>query len=86
LVWDQDRETAIRAPDGTGPLITWGGPPAAPKIAKNQLHLDIAPPDHGDQRAEVDRLISLGPLESTSAKALSIGWSWSIPTAMSSAC
>jgi hypothetical protein len=44
LVWDQDQETAIRAPDGTGPLITWGGPPAAPKIAKNQLHLDIAPP------------------------------------------
>ena len=27
LVWDQDEETAIRAPDGTGPLITWSGPP-----------------------------------------------------------
>ena len=60
LVWNQDEGTAIRAPDGIGPFITWGGPPRAPKIAKNRLHLDIAPPDHGDQRAEVDRLASLG--------------------------
>jgi predicted enzyme related to lactoylglutathione lyase len=60
LVWDQDEETAIRAPDGTGPLITWGGPPLRPKLAKNRLHLDIAPPDGADQRAEVDRLVSLG--------------------------
>jgi predicted enzyme related to lactoylglutathione lyase len=60
LVWDQDEETAIRAPDGTGPLITWGGPPMAPKLGKNRLHLDIAPPEHIDQQAEVDRLISLG--------------------------
>jgi catechol 2,3-dioxygenase-like lactoylglutathione lyase family enzyme len=59
LVWDQDGETAIRAPDGTGPFITWG-PPFEPKPGKNRLHLDIAPPDHGDQRAEVDRLIGLG--------------------------
>jgi predicted enzyme related to lactoylglutathione lyase len=60
LVWDQDEETAIRAPDGTGPLITWSGPPLTPKIGKNRLHLDIAPPDHVDQRAEVDLLIALG--------------------------
>ena len=58
LVWDQEEETAIRAPDGTGPFITWG-PPVPPKIAKNRLHLDIATVD-GDQRAEVDRLVSLG--------------------------
>ncbi|MBV8690642.1 MAG: VOC family protein [Actinobacteria bacterium] len=59
LVWDQDEETAIRAPDGTRPFITWG-PPVPPKTAKNRLHLDIAPPAGGDQRAEVDRLIALG--------------------------
>jgi catechol 2,3-dioxygenase-like lactoylglutathione lyase family enzyme len=59
LVWDQDEETAIRAPDGTGPFITWG-PPVPPKITKNRLHLHIAPPAPGDQRAEVDRLVSLG--------------------------
>jgi len=59
LVWDQDEETAIRAPDGTGPFITWG-PPVPTKSTKNRLHLDIAPPAGGDQRAEVDRLVSLG--------------------------
>lgn len=59
LVWDQDDETAIRAPDGTGPFITWG-PPLVPKVAKNRLHLDIAPPAHIEQREEVDRLLALG--------------------------
>jgi predicted enzyme related to lactoylglutathione lyase len=59
LVWDQQEETAIRAPDGTGPFITWG-PPVAPKHDKNRLHLDIAPPPGGDQRAEVERLTALG--------------------------
>jgi predicted enzyme related to lactoylglutathione lyase len=60
LVWDHDLETAIRAPDGTGPLITWGGPPVAPKFGKNRLHLDIAPTDPDGQMAEVDRLVSVG--------------------------
>ena len=59
LVWDQDDETAIRAPDRTGPFITWG-PPVPTKTAKNRLHLDIAPPTDGDQQAEVDRLVALG--------------------------
>jgi predicted enzyme related to lactoylglutathione lyase len=59
LVWDQDDETAIRAPDGAGPFITWG-PPLPPKVSKNRLHLDIAPPEHEDHGAEVDRLVSLG--------------------------
>jgi Glyoxalase-like domain len=58
LVWDQDDETAIRSQDG-GVFITFGGPPE-PKQAKNRLHIDIAPPKDGDQRAEVDRLVSLG--------------------------
>jgi predicted enzyme related to lactoylglutathione lyase len=59
LVWDQDEETAIRAPDGTGPFITWG-PPVPRKVGKNRLHLDIAPPTNGDHQAEVARLVSLG--------------------------
>ena len=59
LVWDQDQETAIRSPRG-GPKITWGGPPLNPKIGKNRLHFDLAPPADGDQQAEVDRLVSLG--------------------------
>ncbi len=59
LVWDQDLETAIRSPHG-GPKITWGGPPLTPKTGKYRLHFDLAPPVHGDQQAEVDRLVSLG--------------------------
>ncbi|MCU1361635.1 MAG: hypothetical protein JWN99_2924, partial [Ilumatobacteraceae bacterium] len=59
LVWDQDDETAIRAPDGSGPFITWG-PPLVPKLGKSRLHLDIAPADSAAQHAEVDRLVSLG--------------------------
>ncbi len=58
LVWDQDEETAIRSPYG-GPKITWGGPPLQPKTGKERWHLDLAPAS-GDQRAEVDRLLSLG--------------------------
>jgi catechol 2,3-dioxygenase-like lactoylglutathione lyase family enzyme len=59
LVWDQDQETAIRSPMG-GPKITWGGPPLTPKVGKNRLHFDLAPPGGGDQKVEVDRLVSLG--------------------------
>ena len=59
LVWDQDEETATRAPGGTGPFITWG-PPVPVKTVKNRLHLDLAPDASADQGAEVDRLISLG--------------------------
>jgi hypothetical protein len=73
LVWDQDEETAIRAPDGTGPIISWGGGPYVPKIGKNRLHLDIAPSDHSDQDGEVDRLVSLGATEVDIGQG-SVGW------------
>jgi hypothetical protein len=57
LVWDQDEETAIQSPRG-GTKISWGGPPVAPKLGKNRLHLDLAPT--GDQLLEVERLVTLG--------------------------
>jgi hypothetical protein len=60
LVWDQDEETAIQAPNGTGPKITWGGPPVAPKLAKNRFHLEVAPLDGSDPGTEIDRLVALG--------------------------
>ena len=60
LVWDQDEETAIRAPSGTGPIMSWGGPPVAPKNGRNRLHLDVAPAGDDDPQAEVARLVSLG--------------------------
>jgi hypothetical protein len=31
-----------------------------PKTGRSRLHFDLAPPAHGDQQAEVDRLVSLG--------------------------
>jgi len=66
LVWDQDEETAIQSPRG-GSKIAWGGPPVAPKLGKNRLHLDVHPPVGGDQQTEVARLEALG------AKRLDIG-------------
>jgi predicted enzyme related to lactoylglutathione lyase len=59
LVWEQDEETAIRAPDG-GPKISWGGPPVREKTEPNSMHFDLALPDDGDIGMEVERLISLG--------------------------
>ncbi|MEU1687284.1 VOC family protein [Micromonospora sp. NPDC005707] len=58
LVWDQDEETAIQSPHG-GTKVAWGGPPVAPKKARNRQRFDLAPAG-GDQQAEVDRLLSLG--------------------------
>jgi predicted enzyme related to lactoylglutathione lyase len=62
LVWDRDEETAIRAPDGTGPIIAWGGPPVAPKLGKTRLHLEVAPLGRSEQLAEVQRLEALGAM------------------------
>jgi catechol 2,3-dioxygenase-like lactoylglutathione lyase family enzyme len=59
LVWDQDQETAIRAPHG-GPKITWGGPPLSAKTGRNRLHLDLMPAADSDQQTEADRLLALG--------------------------
>ena len=59
LVWDEDGETAIRAPGGTGPFITWG-PPVVPKRTRNRLHLGLAPVAPADRAAEVERLVALG--------------------------
>jgi hypothetical protein len=59
LVWDQDDETAIRAPDGTGPFITWG-PPVPTTTTPSRLRLHVAPTAAGGRAAEVERLVSLG--------------------------
>jgi catechol 2,3-dioxygenase-like lactoylglutathione lyase family enzyme len=58
LVWDRDQETAIQSPRG-GTKVAWGGPPVAPKEARNRQRFDLAPAG-GEQQAEVDRLVSLG--------------------------
>ena len=72
LVWDQDEETAIRSPRG-GPKVTWGGPPLHPKTGTERVQLHLAPPVDGDQRAEVDRLLSLGARRVGSGPEV-VGW------------
>jgi predicted enzyme related to lactoylglutathione lyase len=59
LVWDQDEETAIRAPYG-GPKLTWGGLPLMARTGADRVHFDIAPIAGEDLQAEVDRLVALG--------------------------
>jgi catechol 2,3-dioxygenase-like lactoylglutathione lyase family enzyme len=59
LVWDQGLQTAIRSPRG-GPKISWDGAWLMPQTGNTRLHFDLAPPVHGDQQAEVGRLVSLG--------------------------
>jgi len=59
LVWDQDEETAIQPPGGTGSKISWGGPPVEAKPPKHRIHLDVVPRD-GDVAAEMERLLGLG--------------------------
>ena len=85
LVWDQDEETAIRAPDGTGPIIAWGGPPVAPKRGKNRWHLDVAPPTKPSSTPRSTVSLRSARPGSTSVRATSAGSSWPIPMATSSA-
>ena len=59
LVWDQDQETAIRAPYG-GPKVTWGGPPVHPRTGRNRLRFALAA--DGDLETEIGRLVSLGAI------------------------
>jgi predicted enzyme related to lactoylglutathione lyase len=56
LVWDEDEETAVQSPMG-GTKVAWGGPPSAPKPARNRQRLLLATDDH---ESEVARLLSLG--------------------------
>jgi Glyoxalase-like domain len=60
LVWDQDEETAIQAPDGTGPKITWSGPPLMPKSGKERIHFHIAPTSGISVQVALDHLLALG--------------------------
>ena len=60
LVWDQDEETAIQAPDGTGPKIQWNGPPLMPKSGKERFHFHIAPTSGIGVQATLDHLLALG--------------------------
>lgn len=60
LVWDQDEETVIQAPDGTGPKITWNGPPLMPGWGRERFHLHLAPAPPAGVQATLDELVVSG--------------------------
>jgi predicted enzyme related to lactoylglutathione lyase len=62
VVYDQDDDVAVRAPDGTGPFITFG-PPGRSRTGEGRLHLDVAPDVDEDQATAVERLLALGASE-----------------------
>lgn len=60
LVWDQDEETAIQAPDDTGPKITWSGPPLMPRLGKERFHFHLVPAGDTSTDEALDGLLALG--------------------------
>jgi hypothetical protein len=60
LVWDLDDETAIQAPDGTGPKIQWNGPSLSAKLEKERLHFHLAPSWGSSVHSTLEYLLILG--------------------------
>ena len=52
-------EYSVRPPDGSEPKLYFTSVPE-PKAAKNRIHLDLLPPDDGEPRDELARLLALG--------------------------
>jgi predicted enzyme related to lactoylglutathione lyase len=60
LVWDQDEETAIQAPDGTGPKITWSGPPLMSRTGPERIHFHLSPQPDVTADDAAGHLLALG--------------------------
>ena len=60
LVWDQDEETAIQAPTGNGPKITWSGPPLMAKSPRERIHFHVAPAAGSSTDEAIAELLRLG--------------------------
>jgi Glyoxalase-like domain len=75
LVWDEGEETAIQAPNGTGPKITWSGPPLGPKVGKERFHFHVAPASDVSVEGALDDLLASGAtrLDRTDPCASAIG-------------
>ena len=69
LVWDEGEETAIQAPDGTGPKITWSGPPLMPVLGEQRFHFHISPSPASTEAAVIDHLVALGAVQLDAANA-----------------
>lgn len=64
LVWDHEEETAIQAPGGRGPKITWSGTPLMPKRGDERLHFHVAPTAGEDTQQAHDHLVAVGATSS----------------------
>ena len=60
LVWDQDEETAIQAPDGNGPKITWSGPPFMPRADRERIHFHLASTPGASPEDALEHLLTIG--------------------------
>jgi predicted enzyme related to lactoylglutathione lyase len=60
LIWHQDEETAIESPAGSGPKITWSGPPLMPKSSRERVHFHLAPAADATAKAALDQLLQFG--------------------------
>ena len=60
LVWDQDEETAVQAAGGTGPKITWSGPPLMPRLGPERFHVHLAPAPGATCQGALAHLLTLG--------------------------
>jgi Glyoxalase-like domain len=69
LVWDHDEETAIQASDGTGPKITWSGPPLMPRPTVERFHFHIAPTTGTNPSMALEHLLTLGATLHDTARA-----------------
>jgi hypothetical protein len=69
LVWDHEQETAIQAPDGTGPKITWSGPPLMPRPGVERFHFHIAPATGTNPSMALEHLLALGATQPDIARA-----------------
>jgi len=68
-----DRTIALASPDGPGPFLALVRLDE-PKLVKNRLHLDVAPPAGGDQAAEVHRLLALGATRADVGQGPDVDW------------
>jgi hypothetical protein len=50
----------LRAPDGTGPKLTWSGPPLMPKVGPERFHFHVAPAAPTSAADSLDHLTALG--------------------------
>ncbi|MEN9647095.1 MAG: hypothetical protein RL238_3764 [Actinomycetota bacterium] len=60
LVWDHEEETAVQAPSGDGPKITWSGTPLMPGWGVERIHFHVAPADDTSAAVAIDELLALG--------------------------